>query len=243
MNLSNEFNEVEFDPIRHVYTHRFTGIQFISWSGLKKKYSAEFDPEGAIAARCAKKEGITVKEIKARWKAESDASLAFGTDIHAGLENYYRQQEFAYNENQQFWLQQVQADKLISQIFPLGEAISEQLLYCVKSRIAGTTDLMRIHKGRIHLGDFKTNKKIDFYNVFNNFFLHPFENIPDISGTAYALQLSVYMVLACRMTGLKAGSITLIHLDKVKGKLVTYQPALMLETAEKIISLAKQYSK
>lgn len=46
------------------------------------KFYPEFDPDGKIAANCARREGITVDEIKARWKAKGDESCRLGTRLH-----------------------------------------------------------------------------------------------------------------------------------------------------------------
>lgn len=241
MRALEECTDIVFDEQSHSYHHRYSGMRFIGWSSLKDKFTVPFDADGSTAARCAKKEGITTRAMQARWKNKSDTAIEYGKRIHLGLESIYKNRAQALDGEQQYWVDQVSGSPQLCAAFPPGECISEQVLYCTKSYVAGTTDLLRMQGRYIHLGDFKTNEKIKTYNVYDAYLTDPFSAIGDYSMMMYTLQLSVYMVLACRMTGLLPGTITLIHLNKVNKKLYLYTPELMLDTAEKMIGLAYKF--
>jgi len=73
----------------------------------------------------------------------------------------------------------------------------EKLVFDDRLQIAGTIDLLAKSRknGNFLILDWKSNEKIEQYNVFNKFCLNPISHIPDISYHHYALQLSLYQYL------------------------------------------------
>jgi len=77
--------EVKFYPQAHQYW--FRGRRLQSVTSLVSRMYTPFDKHG-IAKRCEKSYGMKAKDIVALWNRNGDAAAAFGTAIHAALENY-----------------------------------------------------------------------------------------------------------------------------------------------------------
>ena len=58
--------EIVFEELTHKYTSEVNGklIEYTSGTTFIHKFIPEFDPTGVITERCAKKQGITVEELK-----------------------------------------------------------------------------------------------------------------------------------------------------------------------------------
>lgn len=81
--------ELTFTEADHKYVSVIDGkvLNYISVTTILGKYFPPFDPTGVITARCAKKEGITVEEIKERWAAKGRESCRLGTRMHEVCED------------------------------------------------------------------------------------------------------------------------------------------------------------
>ena len=81
--------EITFEEETHVYSSIINSktIKYTSGTSVIHRCFPEFDPSGEIAKRCAMKEGISVEELKAKWKAKGDASCKFGTRVHECCED------------------------------------------------------------------------------------------------------------------------------------------------------------
>ena len=72
MNLLEINKNIIFEPIAHTY-HDTSGKKFTSVSSLLSQYKMPFDEFGHIARACAKRDGMTVDEIKNKWRNKSVA--------------------------------------------------------------------------------------------------------------------------------------------------------------------------
>ena len=81
--------EIVFTEADHKYLSIVNGkeINYTSVTCLVGSCFPQFDPTGAIAERCAKKEGITVAELKERWAAKGRESCRLGTRMHECCED------------------------------------------------------------------------------------------------------------------------------------------------------------
>ena len=61
--------EIVFEELTHKYTSEVNGkmIDYTSGTTFIHKFIPEFDPTGVITARCAKKQGVSVEELKKQW--------------------------------------------------------------------------------------------------------------------------------------------------------------------------------
>ena len=87
---------VTFTEADHKYKSIINGkeIEYVSGTGFLGKYYKPFDPTGVITARCAKREGITVEEIKARWAEKGRRSCYYGTRLHETCEDVLHKRDF-----------------------------------------------------------------------------------------------------------------------------------------------------
>ena len=97
---------IEFFEETHKYLTVLNGkeVPYTSGTAFSHPFFPEFDPTGEITARCAKKEGITVEAIKAKWAAKGAESCRLGTRTHETIEDVFHGQPFrnkAENEIEQ----------------------------------------------------------------------------------------------------------------------------------------------
>ena len=81
--------QITFTEADHSYVTILNGktINYTSVTSIVGKYFPPFDPTGAITERCAKKEGISVEEMKERWAAKGRESCRLGTRMHEVCED------------------------------------------------------------------------------------------------------------------------------------------------------------
>lgn len=194
---------IEFTEETHAYKSIIDGqeLKYVSGTTFLGKYFPPFDPTGVITARCAKKEGISVEEIKERWAAKGRESTRLGTRLHELCEDIVLGREIrntAENivEAKRFENGKKIATKLRNSIDILGV---EKIVFShrLPTPIAGTIDLFgRSRKdGSYLILDWKTNKEIERENKYKKFCLPPIQHIPDTALYHYALQLSLYQFL------------------------------------------------
>ena len=164
--LISEKEEIIFDPIFHTYKD-LSGNELISCTRFIHHWVKDFDPDGKIAEACAKKEKITVEEIKAKWLAINRESTTYGTSVHEDIEYYIRNGVIKDNENKH-WVEQFATIKFKGKLFP------EERLYCLEDMICGTSDLPELideENKIINIWDFKTNKKLRKTSEYGNYML------------------------------------------------------------------------
>ena len=194
---------ITFTEADHIYKSLIDGVELKYTSGTQflGKFYAPFDPDGSIAARCAKREGITVEEIQEKWAAKGRESCRLGTRTHEVCEDIEQGREIRNKaedekEEARFRYASELATKLKKSIDILGV---EKIIFSdrLPTPIAGTIDLFgRSRKtGEYLILDWKTNKKIELENEWDNYCLDPISHIPDISFGHYSLQLSLYQYL------------------------------------------------
>lgn len=194
---------ISFTEADHKYRSIIDGkeISYVSGTTFLGKFFKPFDPTGVITARCAKKEGITVAEMKARWAEKGKKSCYYGTRLHEICEDVLqhrnlRNQPESVEEEQRFKNGIKIANNILKKFDIIGV---EKIVFSYKlpTPIAGTIDLLCKSKldNIYYIFDWKTNTKIDKDNKYNNFALEPISHIPDNSFYHYSLQLSLYQFI------------------------------------------------
>jgi len=74
-----------FDDAYHKYTLD-TGDNLVSVTTFLKRFQKPFDPTGIITRRYAEKNGKTVAQVKAEWKAKAERASQRGKLVHGYLE-------------------------------------------------------------------------------------------------------------------------------------------------------------
>ena len=203
---------VTFKEDTHQYFNE-KGEEYISGTTFLHKFQTPFD-EDKFAAIKAKKLGVSVDEVKAMWKANSRKACDYGTSIHLLMQNYLTIGQIKTEYN---YLYQSFNDIVLSDLINAQKIYSEKLLWIDEYKIAGTADLIIEHNDyEFSVGDFKTNKKIDFCSQYGNRLLMPISHLSDCNYNIYSLQLSLYAYLFSILSGKKCRKIFLMHLKEDK---------------------------
>lgn len=193
--------EITFTENDHLYKSIINGkeVKYISGTQFLNKFFPVFDPDGKIAERCAKKENISVEEIKNRWNKKKQVSCRLGTRLHETIEDTLLRRNLRNipeddNEKNRFNHGIQIGKKFLQKLDILG---IEKIIFSPSLKIAGTIDLFAKSKNSncYIIIDHKTNEIINKENTFKKFCLDPISHIPDINFYHYALQLSLYEYL------------------------------------------------
>ena len=197
-------------------THQYfndSGQEYISGTTFLHKFQKPFEKE-KFAALKAQKLGMTTEEVLKMWKENSIEACKFGTKTHLIMENYILGKE----KNDEYEYLYKSFNAIVEDDFKWAKHVhSELLLYSDEYKVAGTADLIIEHNDyEFSVGDFKTNKKIDFCNNWGERMLDPISHLSDCNYNLYSLQLSLYAYLFSLKTGKKCRKIFLMHLNEDK---------------------------
>lgn len=203
---------VTFKEKTHQYFNE-EGEQYISATTFLHNFQVPFDKE-KFAEMKASKLGMTKEEVLEMWKQSSIDACKFGTKTHLIMENYIIGKERKEEHSSLY----ESFNAIVEEDFKWAKKVwSEKLLYSDEYKIAGTADLIIEHNDiEFSVGDFKTNKKIDFANNFGQRMLTPIEHLSDCNYNLYSLQLSLYAYLFSRLSGKKCRKLFLMHLKDDK---------------------------
>lgn len=204
-----------FKEDTHQYFNTENGREYLSGTKFLHLFEPPFDKEG-ISKRVAAKEGKTQQQVLDEWAAISKQACDYGTATHLMMENYIK-----FNaKDAEFPILYDSFHECVGKDYKFAEAIhSEELVWLDEFEIAGQSDLIIDWKGNeFSIGDFKTNKKIEFYSGFGNRMLAPVDHLSQCQYNLYALQLSLYAYAYSIRTGRKLRHIFLMHCnDRSKG--------------------------
>lgn len=223
---------IKINEKTHTYTDE-KGKKYKSVTTLLGKYAPKFDPYGYIAKAVAKKQGVSVEQIKDMWEKIASDSRDRGKRIHKIIENYILD-GIEDPENIEL-INSFKNLNLKGKLYPEEKIASEDLL------IAGTMDL-KIDRGNdiIDIFDYKTNKEIDFFSKYKNRLYAPISHLEDCSYNKYALQLSFYAFL-CELKSFKIGRLGILWIDE-NDKIIYYPVPYMKDTIEILIEdIRKKY--
>ena len=201
---------VTFKEDTHQYFNE-NGVEYKSGTGFLHLYDKEFDSIG-VATKVANREGISVDDILERWKKNSEEACAYGTSIHLIMENYLKtgiklpEHSLLYES----------FDDITGNMRKWAKAVhSERMLWNDEHQIAGTADLIIDHnKNEFSVGDFKTNKAINFCNEWGERMLKPISHLSSCNYNLYSLQLSLYAHMYSLLTGKQCRRVFLMHLKE-----------------------------
>lgn len=197
-------------------THQYfneKGEEYISGTTFLHKFQLPFDQE-KFATIKAKKLGISVQEVKEMWKNNSKKACDYGTSVHLLMQNYVVN---GSKEEGKESLYDSFNTIVMEDFMNAVKVYSEQLVWIDEYKVAGTADLIIEHNDyEFSVGDFKTNKSIDFYNKFGQHLLNPISHLSDCNYNIYSLQLSLYAYLFSLKSGKKCRKLFLMHLKDDK---------------------------
>jgi hypothetical protein len=209
-----------FKEDTHQYFNTDNGREYLSGTKFLHLFEPEFDKYN-ISKRVAEKEGRSQQSVLDEWAATSKLACETGTKIHAIMENYIKFSDY----KDEYKVLYDTFNNCVGKDYKYAEAIhSERLLWSHEFEIAGTADLLIDHKNNeFSIGDFKTNKKIEFYSSFGNRMLGPVNHLSQCQHNLYALQLSLYAYMYSKISGRKLRHMFLMHCNDIK-KGWTYIP-------------------
>lgn len=208
----------------------------------------EFEPKKdweKIKKNYAKKHKLSVEEVTQMWdKAKNDA-CAKGTAYHK-----FRELELVANQKDKAFGKELEVRpsyciggvKKSTPSLILEEGIYPELIIWLDSaKIAGQADIVVIADGKIHIQDYKTNKKIDKQGYVNwekkeEKLVYPLDHLGCCNYNTYSLQLSMYMYMLQRHNPkLGAGKLELLH--------VTFEPSEEGELVKEVSKIPVPYLK
>jgi len=202
-----------FDESRHVYIDEKTKLAYFNVTKWLSRFKPEFNFE-SMSQIYAEKYNLDVEEVRNLWNKKRDDSIVFGKKFHKVFEEYLSKKEII-DENVLPIIKQFDSLMLVNKKY---KNFFEKRLYNPKLNIAGTADIVSVNDSTFDIYDFKTNKKLNFENNFNDKWLKsPLDHLPNSEYFNYALQLSLYAYLAEEMTGLRANRLKIFWYNR-------YQP-------------------
>ncbi len=211
---------ISFEPVKHRYTDA-SGDEYKSVSRLLNSIEVPFDREG-ISLRMANGSKTKQTEILAEWDAKLNSSITWGNWIHDNLESYHK-----------LGTCDEKLKPAILKIKPLYKnyfrVYTETLLSDIESKVAGQTDLVVQRQRSVNslydFYDYKTNeqkgiefdsirRKCDPWQHYNKFYLPPLAHLENCNYNRYALQLSLYALIAQKQYGIHIGRLALIFINK-----------------------------
>lgn len=186
----------------HKYTTLIDGKEVLYTSGtaFSHPFFPEFDPTGQITERCAKKEGLTIEQIKAKWAAKGAESCRLGTRTHETCEDVlngaakYRNIAESIDEQKRFNNAIAITKQIKNRLDILG---IELIVFDVELALAGTIDLFGKSRkdGTYIIIDHKTNADLQLENKYQSFAFDPIQNVPNTNFGHYQIQLNLYQYL------------------------------------------------
>lgn len=228
---------IEFIEENHLYLND-KGEQYTSSTSLIKKFKQPFDQENIAKYKAIKNILPTdkfdlLKKHAGGWEnvykyydklierpeyadiaKEKDFILVqWASETLAGTEEHARREKLVLEEGVTFnGIHYPHGKKTILDITPEDRCVlTEVLVWDHEYKIGGLMDLLIADNGTLTIPDYKTNKKIDMTSFMYKRMLFPVHNLLDCNYFHYSLQLSLYMKMACRITGLKPGDTYLIN--------------------------------
>ena len=186
---------------------------WLSASGMISKITVPFDKMTA-AQRVADREGFTVEQVLQSWELEGKMAIDKGNVLHRAVKSDFQ----FINKGEYTTLEQANilagfAKKYIEDIESRG-IIKEGFLSDSEYRVYGYFDYLHYDATtkQVVLTDWKTNKKIDVFNRFENF-LQPITSLNASKLNIYSLQLNFYKFIIEKNTNIKIDRMEIVHIN------------------------------
>lgn len=229
--LYDSFSDIKFFEKNHTYEIGGKSAK-TSVSGLISKYEKPFDSK-TIAARVAKKEGVSTETILEKWEKNKNYSCHKGSEFHLHVENFLERRvvpidkeafvNFMSPKGELFPCVESDIENYYKEMAILIRNFrnfyewwkedhilikSEFVIGDKEAMICGTIDNLSYNKKtkEFVIFDYKTNKKIERKNSYGEVFLKPFDHISKCEHTKYSFQLSLYSLIFERNSPFKVNT-------------------------------------
>jgi ATP-dependent exoDNAse (exonuclease V) beta subunit len=200
----------DFDPTYHKYT--YDNKHFISVTQLMSRFHKPFETDYWSKEK-ADEAGVPQEFILNEWKQLNDHANMLGTATHNYIENFFNQIWQPLPTNLEL-ISRINKFNIIyaKQLHRLEPLKFEQRVFSKKWKIAGMVDALFLHKGKIVLLDWKTNKDFttDDY-CYPEKLLEPFDDYKKNHLNEYSIQLALYSLIL-KEYGFNIGNGYLLHI-------------------------------
>lgn len=211
---------IKFYDDTHMYLNP-DNVSYRSVTSILKKLEPKKDWD-KITKAYAKKNNLTVEEVKAMWKLEKDNSIIRGKKAHTMLEAESLSQAVMIIEDKgeiPVFAPQYEDTVKVSPTMKLTDGVyPEVILWLDSYKLAGQADRIEIIDNTINVYDYKTNKKIEKQG-FTNYMgeteklVYPCGHLDNCNFNIYSLQLNMYAYMIKRHNPkMKIGKMEIIHL-------------------------------
>lgn len=228
-----KFNNIKFHDKEHVYY--LDGKKTRSVTSVIGEYKQPFDKE-YWSSRKAKERGITQEEILAEWKYKADFSCEKGSAFHEYVENYLTNKIFPFPEHKIIealggYDEMLECREAVNKLMSMFEKFyddsfgrlipvrAEVVVGDVDWGVTGMIDQLFFNEksGMLEIWDWKTNKKIDKKNKWQQF-KEPLSHLDVCEFNTYSLQLSFYRLIVERNTKLQLGDSYIVWFNEENDK-------------------------
>ena len=225
-----KFNNIKYYDKPHKYY--IDEKELTSVTTFIGKFKEKFDEE-YWSKKKAKERGITQKEILAEWKNKALTSTEKGTAFHEYAENYLTNRIFPFPQEQidnvlgkgndvkeRFDKLVILFEEFYKQSYGRLIPIRAELVVGDKELgICGMVDQLFFNEksGKLEIWDWKTNKKIDRNNRFQQF-KEPVSHLDVCELNTYSLQLSLYKYIITRNTNIDLGDSYIVWFNEKNDK-------------------------
>lgn len=218
------FNDLkfEFDPKLHKYT--YNGEQFISVTTFIQQFHKKFDQDYWSSYK-SEQTGIEQETILNEWKRLNDYANEVGTDTHQWIEDYFNRIWKPLPTNLDVIHRINKFNKIYAKhLYKLEPLKFEVRVFSKKWKIAGMIDALFLHRGKIYILDYKTNKifTTDDSLKYKENLLPPFNNYYKTHLNEYSIQISLY-ALILKEWGFDVAGGYLIHIGPDDDDAVIYK--------------------
>lgn len=187
--------EFLFDPIKHKYT--YLGDEFVSVTTFIQQFHKSFKKE-YWSKRKADEAGVPQEWIINEWQKINDYANEIGTETHNWIEDYFNMKWRKLPTNLDV-INRINKFNIIysQQLYKLEPLKFELKIFSKKWKIAGMIDALFLHRGKIYIVDYKTNKNFtnDENIKYPEKLLFPFSEFNKTHLNEYSIQISLYALI------------------------------------------------
>ena len=208
-------SRIEFDEKDHVYY--IDNIPYdISVTGFVKSFFEEFDTDDVIkrnydkwqADKYSKYYGLSIDEIKNKWKNNSEDASIKGSKLHNDIEAFYNDEPFI-NDTIEFSYFLNLHNRLKDRVIPYR---TEWTIFDEESKIAGSVDMCYTDdNGDFFIFDWKRSREIKNKNDYKQG-RPPLNHLDDANFWHYALQLNIYKYILEKNYSIKISAMRIVRL-------------------------------
>jgi hypothetical protein len=182
--------------------------------------------------------GLSKDQIIELWHKINFEATEYGTMVHEILERYLLADKF-YFPDDPFEQKVIKAYDAAG--FDEGDVLwPERIMFSEEFSLAGTADVViDVGQDMFDIGDWKTNKKIEFFSPYRQYLKPPFDHIQQCNYNLYSIQLSTYAYMYEMETGRKCRQIWIGYWEREKETIRQIPIFYSRELAKKLLHLHK----